>query len=704
MIDFGLLSNLTGTLLFLILTGLLWINWRGQLMGGLLILCGITSLLFFAAIAYNAASGAVSLAAIRILELLRDVSWLVLLNRIIRFQPDARTSYNRRLVLPATIAGLALVMTLGIILSYNLVPLPRPGFLGVDTLYYGYLLISLTGLVLIEQIYRHTKPAHRWAIRYFCFGLGGIFLYDFLLYSDAVLFKRVNPDLWFARGAVNALCVPLIVVSIRRIREWKMELFISRHVIFQSSIMLMAGLYLSFMAVSGYYVRVFGGTWGGALQTVFWFAALMGLVVLLFSSDLRARIRIFLVKHFYENKYDYREEWLGFTRMLAENRGDKNVYANIIRAFADMMNCRGGAMWLADNDMQCYRCVGELHLHEAMQQHVPSESDLIKYLVETRWVINLDDYKTSPRHYRDLQLPAWLVEIPNVSLIIPLISEEELIGFILLTQSDINTTFNWEDYDLLKTMGQQTAGYIALLITTENLAEAKQFEAFNRLSAYVVHDIKNMVAQLSLICTNAKKFKDNPEFLEDAFDTIENAITKMNRLTRSLKKGAWQDYSSREYVDVGEVISWVIKMRAADAPAPRMEAPTSPLLVHAERDRLAAVMDHLVQNAQEATPADGEVELSVNPQQERVVITISDNGCGMDEEFIRERLFKPFDTTKGNAGMGIGVYESREVIKNLGGSLDVESKPGEGTLFTIRLPLAADKEISRQGALQEALK
>jgi signal transduction histidine kinase len=122
----------------------------------------------------------------------------------------------------------------------------------------------------------------------------------------------------------------------------------------------------------------------------------------------------------------------------------------------------------------------------------------------------------------------------------------------------------------------------------------------------------------------------------------------------------------------------------------------SHLVLRASRERFITVLGHLIQNAKEATGEQGRVEVNVYRRDHRAVIEIHDNGCGMDERFIRERLFRPFNTTKGNAGMGIGVYESREFVHALGGEIDVTSKPGAGTTFFLRLPLFEKQTVSQE--------
>lgn len=695
-LNFSLISNVSAVVVFLIFTVLLLINWRGQLIGVLFILCSLFSALFFVSISFNTGFGAIPVAYIRLLEVLRDSLWLILLFQIVRLQLDHQGGALRRNILfPGILAILILCMGSVIGVIYEIIDLNVPNFIGIDLLYYGFFFYSIAGLVLVEQVYRKTSSDYRWTTKYLCIGLGGIFAYDFYLYSDAVLFKQMNPDLWYARGAVNAVCVPFLIVSVRRIREWKMELFISRQVVFQSSMLIAAGVYLSFIAIAGYYVRVFGGSWGGALQTVFLFAAIMVFLALIFSSDIRARISVYLVKHFYENKYDYREQWLGFTRLLAESKSGEGIYINIVKAFADTMKCTSGALWLLDEGRD-YRCKAEVYLKEVTTLEIKKDDALVNFLQDQQWVINISEHVEN-NNGKNIELPDWLMSIDKARLLIPLLNEDVLIGFILLVRSDINKTYNWEDYDLLKTMGQQTAGYLELINVTERLAESRQFEAFNRLSAFVVHDIKNLVAQLSLVSTNAKRFRDNPDFINDAFDTIENSVDKMNRLLRNLRKDAIPGQTERKQIDLSTLIVEVANLTTQQKPCPSVTVTENNLFIKADKDKITTVLQHLIQNAQEASDEDGKLELALIRQDNYVEIRIIDNGCGMDDNFIKTRLFKPFDTTKGNAGMGIGVYESREIIRSLGGRLEVESFPGKGTEFIITLPLSCSENIIQEG-------
>lgn len=679
MTGIAIASNALGAVAFAILVLLLLRGANRSPVAVLLLGAASTSCLWFLGAAWHSVQGsAESLRGLYAhVEVLRSVLWVtVLLTVVGRRLPAARRG--------AMVAG-TLVSTVlcGVYALYA--PADAPGW---TTPYLGSLLIGLVGLVLVEQLFRSTRPEHRWHIKFLCLGVGGLFAYDFFMYSHAVLFQDVERHLWVARGATNAFCAPFIAVAVARNRDWKVDLFVSRQVVFHTSVVMAAGVYLLCMALAGFYLRQIGGSWGGVVQAVFLFGALVLLLAGLSSGQVRSRLRVFLTKHFYRNKYDYREEWLAFTQTLAQASGDtRAVLDNVLAAIARIIEARGGMLWLQDDSGENFLPRAALNMTLPLGEKEPRGAPLARFLATTGWVINLTELERDPEKYGGLEPPSWLAQSGEAWLVVPLLVKDDLMGFVVLGRSLGHVRFDWEDSDLLKTVGRQTASYLGLLLATDALAQARQFEAFNRLSAFLVHDLKNVVAQLSLVGANARRFRANPQFVTDAFETVENATAKMSRMLASLQKGQLPGYVLRP-VELRSVAEQVVKAHAGARPAPVLKAPPGPLEIFADPERIAAVLSHLIQNAQEATPSEGEVKISLSTADNAVVVEVSDTGCGMDAAFVNERLFKPFDTTKGNAGMGIGAFESREIVTRLGGALEVRSAPGVGTTFTLRLPLA----------------
>jgi putative PEP-CTERM system histidine kinase len=418
------------------------------------------------------------------------------------------------------------------------------------------------------------------------------------------------------------------------------------------------------------------------LQVTFLFGAVLLLFVMMFSGTLRARLKVFLSKNFFNYHYDYREEWLRFTRTLSEGEPGIQLRERSIQAIAELVDSPGGILWLSQD-------TGELE--QVAHWNMPAEktaeqldSSLCQFLEKRQWVIHLDNYDLQPELYDGLDLPEWLRAVPRAWLVVPLILHERLLGFVVLAKSKSNIELDWEVNDLLKTAGMQAASYLAQLEAATALLVARQFESFNRMSAFVVHDLKNLIAQLSLLLSNADKHRDNPEFQKDMVQTIANSRDKMKRLLLQLRGG--YSLEPPASVAVHDVVRQAVAARSGLKPAPRFESCAGALSVVAHSARLERVIGHLIQNAVEATPADGEVTVQLSRQTGSAVIEISDTGCGMTEQFMRSRLFKPFESTK-LTGMGIGTYEARQYVRELGGRIDVQTAESQGTTFRVMLPL-----------------
>ncbi|MFO1429703.1 MAG: XrtA/PEP-CTERM system histidine kinase PrsK [Candidatus Competibacteraceae bacterium] len=688
---FGAISYSISALGFLLLFLLLLTNWRGRLQGALLVMAVFTTLLSAAAAAYYAVTGFETGAAWYMLfEIARSIAWLAfllqLLKPLVMVEGPLASALRWRYYLLFLATGLA------VLADWWPYPLDNKEF-GFALSSFTHISLAIVGLTLIEQLFRNTRLERRWATKFLYLGIGTLFVYDFFLYSDALLFRHMDLQIWSARGLINALVVPLIAVAAARNPSWSLDIFVSRRIVIHSVSILGAGLYLLLMAGVGYYIRLYGGTWGTALQLIFLVGAGLLLLALLFSGQLRAATKLFLSKHFFNYKYDYREEWLKFITTLSSNNVDIPLRERPIHAIAAIVHSTGGMLW-SRAEAGHFRLIANWNMREQGNYLVPTASPLVTFLEQRQWLIDLDAFPTEPELYAGLVLPEWLQQLPQTWLVLPLLQGENLKGFMILARPLARHRLTWEDHDLLLTAGRQAASYLALLDATDALLDARQFEAFNRLSAYVVHDLKNIAAQLSLLVANAARHKHKPAFVEDAIRTVENATNRMNVLLAQLRKGSGQSQEASSVFNLVELLQEVIQSRSARRPVPVLAHADPGLCLLASRERFAAVLEHLIQNAQEASAGDGKVELMARRAGTMVALAITDNGCGMDARFIRERLFRPFNTTKGNAGMGIGVYESREFVQALGGTIEVTSTPGMGTTFLLRLPLAESNSAS----------
>ena len=274
--------------------------------------------------------------------------------------------------------------------------------------------------------------------------------------------------------------------------------------------------------------------------------------------------------------------------------------------------------------------------------------------------------------------------MPNAWLIVPLMVGHDMQGFVILASSRTPINVNWEVNDLLRTAGCQAASFLAKMQATEALLEVRKFDAFNKMSAFVVHDLKNIVTQLSLMLKNAEKHRDNPEFQQDMLMTVDHAVERMRQLMLQLREGA-KPPGGICGVNLVDIIQRIQKDKHSQGRQIDVRFDER-LVARGHDERLERVLGHLVQNALDASAPDGKVWVTIERQNDKAAVEVGDTGHGMSQEFIRDRLFKPFQSTK-TAGMGIGAYESAQYIRELGGEMLVDSEPGKGTRMRVILPL-----------------
>lgn len=392
---------------------------------------------------------------------------------------------------------------------------------------------------------------------------------------------------------------------------------------------------------------------------------------------------MFLSKHFFHNKYDYRDEWLRLVSTLAKFE-DSSTRQVVIKAVAQIVESPSGFLWVLDEQGKSYRLAAS-YKSEAHVPDIDKDDAIATFIEKDGWLVDLDEYSREPDRYGDLQLPGWLSSIGLAWLIVPLISGHQLLGLVLLNRAPGPPRLNYEDRDLLKTVGSHIAVHLAQEKSDNLLAEAQQFEAYNRLTAFLMHDLNNLIAQQSLIVSNAEKHKRNPDFVDDAIQTIANSVNRMKGVMSQLKRG--EAASGAKTTAAKFIVSAAVDRCAGKEPAPNLLIRADDVELAINVEEFTMVLTHLIRNAQDATPPDGDIDVCLEVDGTNVVISIVDTGCGMSAHFIRDRLFRPFDSTKGVQGMGIGAYQAREFARKFGGELKVVSDVGKGTTVTVILPL-----------------
>jgi len=545
-----------------------------------------------------------------------------------------------------------------------------------------FVLLNLTSLVLLEQLYRSASVEAKKSITPLVIALGSMAVFDFVLYAQAAMVGGIEFDFWYMRGYLAALAVPLLLISIRRFKEGSVRIFVSRNVVLYSSMLMIAGLYLLLMALAGYLINYFGGEWGQLVSFGFFILGSIVLAVLLITDTVRRQVKVFISKHFFANKYEYREEWLELIGKI-ETASAESYYQMSLEIMMSKVNATGGVILKANGGG---RFSYQHRIAIALDATFDKDLLLLENFIKNQgWIVDINEYEENPLAYPGLFIQPKIWQSKGIDFLVPIFIGKAFYGFFVLSNKDEHSKLNWEDRDLLFAVSKQLGNFISLNEANDKLAESKQFDAFNRMSAFLVHDLKNIQAQLALITSNATQHRNNPEFVDDVFETVESATERLTKVLAQLRNKQVAQSTSK-LVDLGEIIERVIIQRNVLQPQVVISKKEE-CLTTLDEERFFSVINHLIQNAQEATNNSGWVNISLIKQQGRVSIIIHDNGCGMSESFIKTRLFKPFDTTKGNAGMGIGVFEAKQFFESIAGSLTVESIEGKGTKMIICLPI-----------------
>lgn len=664
---------------FALLTALLVTSWQGRQVGARMIAaCGVTAVWALVLAIENRGSN-VPFLLVYLAEIGRDAVWLLVLTELAAAAaPRILIVTTHVLWLGLIVAGFAapMLVHLGVDLGVPALLVSRAG-----------LALALVGLVLLEQVYRNSSQTARRTLRYFVIGLGAMLAYDLFLYSQTELVRGISADAWNARGAINMLAVPLIALAVRRNPQWSLDIFVSRQVVFYTSTFVAVGVYLVVMALGGYVVRDLGGSWGGVGQILFFAGAIVVLGVVIASGGLRREAAVFISKHFYRNKYDYRLEWLRFIKTLSSG-SEEDIRRTSVNAVAQIFDSPGGILFVLDPQARQFVPAAAWPIVlDSVDGIAPIgvHSEMVRFIKQREWIIDLQEYRRLPDVYQNIELPEWIRQNIALRIISPILQLDRLQGFFVLYDPPPPFDLTYEDRDLLKTVGRHVATQLAQQDADRRLAESRQFEAYNRLTAFMMHDLKNSIAQLQLIVGNAERHKRNPEFIDDAIGTIANAVDRMTRLIEQLRDSAAS--AASQTVRLDELVANAVSRCSLREPAPTLECvPEEAIFVKADPERLGAVVEHVIRNAQDAAP-NGSVTVQLGTAGESAALTITDTGLGMDPEFVRERLFRPFDSTKGSKGMGIGAYQTREYVQMVGGHVEVQSSPGRGTSFSITLPL-----------------
>ena len=541
-------------------------------------------------------------------------------------------------------------------------------------------------LVLVHNIYGQAAPASRSHIRFAMIGIALIWAYELNLYTIVYIGSASVGRLVEWRGLVVALAAPLFAFAIRN--EGGLRIRLSRAATFQSLSLLAICAYFALMAILATALRGTSVDWTSSFMIGVLAVMTVAAMVLIPSAGARGWAKVKLSKHLFEHRYDYCTEWLRFTETLGRTGPDAPpISERIVKGFADIVDSPGGMLLLSD---------GGRGLAVATSENWPGSNpgpdslddgaDFWNGLETSGRVLEFEGIRKGWASTRDkaLPVPSWLLDDGAVWLGIPLLHNQKLVGLVVLAAPEYRRQLDWEDFDLLRTAGHQAASSLAEAIGQEALSHAQRFEEFNRRFAFILHDIKNVVSQLSLLARNAERHADNLEFRADMVATLRSSVWKMTELLARLTPHSTGRVQRIQRQTLLPILTGVISGRRHGRKVDLLGRAHVEALVDATA--LEQALGHLLQNALDASSGEA-VTIRVDSDDTNVSISITDKGVGMDSDFIRNRLFQPFASTKAD-GFGVGAFEARSLVAAMGGRLTVASKPGKGSHFTIHLPAA----------------
>ncbi|MET0307604.1 MAG: XrtA/PEP-CTERM system histidine kinase PrsK [Sphingomonas sp.] len=624
----------------------------------------------------------------RAAETLRNLAWLGFMIMLHRRDGNARPP-----IALGTVYGVVALVGLGALLLHVIAVTTAPDLAPPieNAALLLRMLVAVTALVLVQALYSAVAPATGNGLRWMVAALAGLWFADFATFSTAYLTGGMAPDLAVLRGAAMVLVALAMGVGLQRKGEWSVQ--VSRTVAYQSLSLVAIGAYFALLALATSAIATVGGANARVLQTAFVFGSTAAILTLVSNSWLRAFVKVKLAKHLFRHRYDYRAEWMRFTDTLGAPDGAAPLDERIVKAVADLTDSPAGLLLVPDGTGLE---PGAAWNWDRGTLPVAGDAALARHLEETGRILELDLLRRTDADGEDAAaVPQWMLDLGQAWVLVPLPHMGSLVGAILLARPPVPRALDWEDFDLLKVAGRQAASYLAEERAQAALADAQRFDEFNRRFAFILHDIKNLVSQLTLTARNAERHADKPEFRADMVATLRDSSERMNALLARLSQHNRARPETAHAVEIVPLVERIAAARRTQHPVAVSGIRAAVAL--ADPAGLEQLLGHLVQNAIDASPAADPVTLGIAADGAQVVIDVVDRGCGMSPGFVRDKLFKPFVSSK-PGGFGIGAFEAQQLAAAMQARIEVTSREGQGTRFRVILKAAHAADLPQSSA------
>ena len=551
--------------------------------------------------------------------------------------------------------------------------------------FYIFLIVGIIiNLIHLENTLRFSGGIKRQQIKNVIIGVGALLSFHIYLASKALLFSIIDVKYLPVASVIVLISCSIVFSTVVRNRLLDIDIFISRYVVYNSMTVLLVGAYLLIVGLIAQGIKLAGGSFDTFWSTLFTFIAIVGIVASFLSTRLRRKIQLFINRHFYKHKYEFRDKWMETTEKIGAKSDILQIQKSVVEMISETMGAQEVYLWLYEPAYRRYYLASST-VPVFGQLQIKEDHLLISYIKRNPSTFFIKDMLEDEKGFAQDIAP--IITATKSVLCTPLIVEgEEPVGFILQGEDVSGEPYRKDDLDLLKAIASHAATRIRNIYLVKELIAIKETETFQQVSSFFIHDLKNLVSTLSLLVQNAEEHMSNPLFQQDAARTLRSTVSKMNAMISNLTilyKGLRISPSPMNLNALLEETLSALNGQVSSRIVRHMEdLPAIPL----DGEQLRKVCLNLLLNAIEASSPVGKIEVRTFAEEGDVVLTIADHGCGMSREFIQSSLFRPFQTTKPH-GLGIGLFQCKKIVEAHKGRIEVESAEGKGSIFRVVLPV-----------------
>jgi putative PEP-CTERM system histidine kinase len=552
------------------------------------------------------------------------------------------------------------------------------------------LLIALVWILMnLEQTFRSAVGTMRWRIKFVVLGSALMIGAHLYVRTQALLFSAY--DVRWSSVESSALLIGCVFLFVAYLRTGfaGIDVYPSRAFLQSSLTVVLAGGYLFIVGVLANLVKRFGGVESFQLAAFVILLGMAGLAVLLLSDRLRQRIHGFVGRHFSRAQYDSVRIWTEFSRRLANVKDQAGLCAVSARLVSETFEVLSVTIWVLDEQKDQFN-VGASTTPQPAEARAGDPPKAASSTIAAELQV-----RSSPFDLEEID-ELWAQELRQLNLstfpkggnrwCVPLRAGEQTLGALVLADRVNGAGYTLEELQLLQCIADQVTSVLLNLRLSNEVARSRELEAFRTMSAFFVHDLKNTASSLNLMLKNLPVHFDDPAFREDALRGIGNMARRIDELIGRLTTLRQRPDFKPVEADLNQLVSEVLE-KLDGMPNVGMTKDLQPLpRLLADREQIQSVVTNLMLNARDALGPGGRICIRTEDVGGSVVLTVADNGCGMSAEFLRDSLFRPFQTTK-KKGLGIGMFQSRMIVEGHGGSIQVESEAGKGSTFRVSLPV-----------------